>query len=139
MPEPDPALTSQPYHPPAMPNEDPSVDMDRTHKASLLPYAQLGVRLLGVMFFVDGLSSIFGGLIQNTFQTQAYAESGYDVAIDPHSAGWAAGGLPYLVAGLYLMVGGNWLLFAVFTSPSASETQDDPDDQLQRTESHADG
>ena len=89
------------------------------------------------MFFVDGLSSIFGGLIQNRFQTQAYAESGYDIAIDPYSAGWAAGGLPYLIAGLYLMVGGKWLLFAVFTSSSGSETRDDPDDQASTSDSHA--
>ena len=92
------------------------------------------------MFFVDGLSSIVGGFVQNLFQTWAYAESGYDVTVDPHSAGWAAGGLPYLAAGTYLMVGGNRLLYAVFTSPPIKvRIESDANRDPLVDESHADG
>lgn len=66
------------------------------------------------MLVVNGLGAIFGGLIQGLFQAQAYADAGYNVQIDPHSAGWAAGGVPHLVVGVYLTVGGNWILRNVF-------------------------
>ena len=132
-------MTDQPYRPPSTLSENAGDVTAPTHRASLLPYAQLGIRLLGVMFFVDGLSAIFGGLIQNMFQTWAYAESGYDVTVDPHSAGWAAVGLPYLVSGLYLMIGGNWLLCAIFTSPTVSRKIDDTDRKSNPAESNANG
>ena len=68
------------------------------------------------MFVVDGVGAIFGGAIQGLFQARAYSDAGYAVPIDPHSVGWAAGGVPHLIAGLYLIVGGNWVLLNVFTS-----------------------
>lgn len=83
---------------------------------AMLPFAQLGLRLLGVMFVVDGVGAMFGGTIQGLFQAQAYSDAGYSVPIDPHSVGWAAGGLPHLIAGIYLIVGGNWVLLHVFAS-----------------------
>ena len=72
------------------------------------------------MLIVDGLGAMFGGLIQGLFQAQAYADAGYNVLIDPHSAGWAAGGIPHLVIGVYLTVGGNWILRNVFISSQRS-------------------
>ena len=85
--------------------------------ASLLPLAQLGLRLLGVMLVVDGVGAMFGGVIQGLLQAWAYSQAGYAVPIDPHSAGWAVGGLPHLIAGLYFIVSGNWVLHNVFASP----------------------
>lgn len=71
--------------------------------------------MLGVMLLVDGLGAVFGGLIQGILQHRAYAEAGYNVLFDPHSTGWAAGGVPCLIAGVYFVVGGNWVLENVFT------------------------
>ncbi|MDM4019616.1 hypothetical protein, partial [Roseiconus lacunae] len=84
--------------------------------------AQLGLRLLGVMLVVDGLGAMLGGLIQGLFHAKAYADAGYNVLIDPHSAGWAAGGIPHLVIGVYLTVGGNWILRNVFVSSQLSSS-----------------
>lgn len=53
--------------------------------------------MLGVMLLVDGLGAVFGGLIQGILQHRAYAEAGYNVLFDPHSTGWAAGGVPCLI------------------------------------------
>ncbi|MFO0817787.1 MAG: hypothetical protein U1A77_07595 [Pirellulales bacterium] len=83
---------------------------------TLLPFAQLGLRLLGVMLIVDGVGAMFGGVIQGLLQARLYADAGYKASIDPHSAGWAAGGIPHLVAGIYLIIGGDWVLRNVFTS-----------------------
>jgi len=92
---------------------------------SLLPFAQLGLRLLGVMLIVDGLGALLGGLVHGLVQGQAYAAEGYGVVVDPHSAGWAAGGIPYLIIGGYLVAGGNWILQNVFL-PSQRTTSNAP-------------
>lgn len=82
----------------------------------LLPFAQLGLRLLGLMLFVEGVAAIFGGAVQGIFQARAYSIAGYDVQLDPHSVAWVASGVPILIAGLYFIVDGNWVLRNVFTS-----------------------
>jgi hypothetical protein len=115
-------LSESPYQPPTdqMAPADKSLtrgDLVGGDLPALLPFAQLGLRLLGVMFVVDGVGAMFGGAIQGLFQAQAYSDAGYSVPIDPHSIGWAAGGLPVLIAGIYLIVGGNWVLLHVFASP----------------------
>lgn len=68
------------------------------------------------MLVVDGVGAMLGGLTHGLLQARAYAEAGYSVPLDPHSAGWFAGGVPHLIGGVYLIVGGNWLLRTVFTS-----------------------
>ena len=110
-------MSDSPYRPP--PPGHPTQEAESGSAiapGSLLPFAQLGLRLLGVMLIVDGLGAMFGGLIQGLLQAQAYADAGYDVLIDPHSAGWAAGGIPHFVIGFYLTVGGTWILRNVFMS-----------------------
>ena len=68
------------------------------------------------MLIVDGIGALFGGLIQGLLQARAYSDAGYAIPIDPHSAGWVAGGIPHLIVGLYLIIGGDWVLRNVFTS-----------------------
>ena len=105
-----------------------------TTSRSLLPFAQLGLRLLGVLLIADGLGAMFGGLIQGMIQARAYAEAGYDVLIDPHSAGWAAGGIPHLIIGVYLTVGGNWILHNVFVATRGSSRDEFTDSTMERGE-----
>ncbi|MEL6104932.1 MAG: hypothetical protein AAFU85_02795 [Planctomycetota bacterium] len=106
---------NSPYQPPS--SDHAASEPDNGHATtsrSLLPFAQLGLRLLGVMLIVNGLGAILGGLVQGLVQARAYAAAGYPIGIDPHSAGWAAGGIPFLVIGVYLIGGGNWILRTVF-------------------------
>lgn len=93
----------------------------------LLPFAQLGLHLLGIMLFVDGAATITGGAIQSLFQARAYQAAGYTYTFDPHSAGWMASGVPYILGGLYLALDGRWVLSNIFTLASrgaAGETAD---------------
>jgi hypothetical protein len=112
----DTILSDSPYQPPTNDKTSAVEPVPDSDSALFLPYAQLGLRLLGVMFFVDGVGAVFGGAIQGLFHARAYSDAGYPVPIDPHSVGWAAGGVPHLIAGLYLIVGGNWVLLNVFTN-----------------------
>ena len=112
----DKILSNSPYQP-QINDETPAIgSVHRFDSPQLLPFAQLGLRLLGIMFVVDGVGAIFGGAVQWIFQARAYSDSGYEVPIDPHSVGWIAGGVPLLIAGLYLIASGNWVLLNVFTS-----------------------
>lgn len=88
----------------------------RFDSPQLLPFAQLGLRLLGIMFVVDGIGAIFGGAVHWLFLAREYSDAGYEVPIDSHSVGWVASGVPLLIAGLYLIASGNWVLINVFSS-----------------------
>lgn len=81
----------------------------------LLPYAQLGLRLLGVMLLVDGIATVAGGAVQALLQARAYQASGYEYIFDPYSVGWIASGVAYALGGLYLAIGGRWVLANIFT------------------------
>lgn len=117
-------LSDSPYRPP--PDKQPAQQADHepaVNSHSLLHFAQLGLRLLGVLLVADGLGAILGGFVQGLVQGRAYAAQGYGVVVDPHSAGWAAGGVPLLLIGVYLVVGGNWILQNVFL-PSRRSASD---------------
>ncbi|KAA5541911.1 hypothetical protein FYK55_17090 [Roseiconus nitratireducens] len=108
-------LSDSPYRPPSEKQPAQHADIPPAiNSHSLLPFAQLGLRLLGVLLVADGLGAILGGFVQGVMQGRAYAAQGYGVVVDPHSAGWAAGGIPHLIIGVYLVVGGNWILQNVF-------------------------
>ena len=104
---------------------------EKDHKSEvgydLLPFAQLGLRLLGIMFLVDGVSGLLGGATQGMLQIKAYSDAGYELPTDPHSGGWIAGSLPHIVAGLYFITGGNWVLNNVFASARNRHRTDDED------------
>ncbi len=109
-------MSDSPYQPPA---QDEPLLLDSSKELepnSILPFAQLGLRLLGILLFVDGVTAVFGGLVQGVLYSRAYKDAGYPGTVDPHSLGWAASGIPLLVVGLYLIVGGKWVLLNVFTS-----------------------
>lgn len=119
-------LSDSPYQSPKTieTQSEPTVVETIGETPSLLPLAQLGLRLLGVMFFGDGLAIMFGGLVFGVLQAKAYTDAGYDVPVDPQSGGWIAQGVPYMALGLYLMLGGNWILQSVFApSRQRQETE----------------
>jgi hypothetical protein len=116
-------LSESPYQPPTDQVTPADKSLPGGDLPAMLPFAQLGLRLLGVMVVVDGVGAMFGGAIQGLVQAQAYSDAGYSVTIDPHSVGWAAGGLPHVIAGIYLVVGGNWVLLNIFAS---SQRPNDP-------------
>ncbi|WP_145167529.1 hypothetical protein [Rubripirellula lacrimiformis] len=131
-------MSDSPYRPPSENQAAQQADYEPAVTShTLLPFAQLGMRLLGVLLVVDGLGAISGGLVQGLVQGRDYAAEGYGFVVDPHSAGWAAGGIPFLIIGVYLVVGGNWILQSVFLpsrrpasdAPNASEVEHgEPDD-----------
>ncbi len=114
-------MSDSPYQPPLSTQKPENKTTTGTDTSSILPFAQLGLRLLGVMLTIDGIGAIFGGVIQGLLQAKAYADAGYAVPLDPHSAGWAAGGIPHIVAGVYLIVSGNWVLDKVFTPSNRAD------------------
>jgi|JI9StandDraft_2_1071091.scaffolds.fasta_scaffold95934_1 hypothetical protein len=118
----DTILSDSPFQQPT--NNGPSAIEPASGMESppLLPFAQLGLRLLGLMLFVDGVGAIFGGAVQGIFQARAYSNAGYEVQLDPHSVAWVASGVPILIAGLYFIVDGNWVLRNVFTSSRNQNT-----------------
>lgn len=86
----------------------------------LLPHAQLGLRLLGVLMFFDGAASFVGGGAHAMFDRRLYQLEGYEYTLDPHSIGWMAQGVPLMLGGLYLMLSGRWLLANIFSPPQES-------------------
>lgn len=107
--------------------------------SSTLVWAQLGLRLLGVMLVVEGLGAMAGGITYGILVARYYTAMGYPAAIEPHSAGWAAGGILQLIGGLYLTTSGRWVLDKVFapSSPTAS-IDDDIDDNTSLSNNTAD-
>jgi hypothetical protein len=93
----------------------------RDDSAKLLPYAQLGLRLLGVLLFVDGIGAVTGGTFYAVILARAYARSGYAYTWDAHSIGWIASGCPLIAAGIYLMLDGKWVLKKIFSPVSRNE------------------
>lgn len=83
---------------------------------ALLPYAQLGLRLLGVFFLIEGTVAIIGGFVYLIWQSFEFHWAGQSYHPDAHSMGWIASGVPSFVAGLYLLFSGNWFLKNVFSS-----------------------
>lgn len=124
-------LSSSAYQPPVDDQESGAV-----HEAAgdtgrkLLPFAQLGLRLLGVLLLVDGTASLAGGAIQSLFQARAYQASGYAYTLDPHSAGWMASGVPAFLSGLYLAFDGRWVLANIFTLVGRGAAGDAADTEL---------
>jgi hypothetical protein len=114
---------SQPVQPRPRRIEESSADDERIAR-----YAQLGLRLLGVMFLVDGVAGIAGGLVYGVMQSTIWEQAGYDSFFDQYACGWIAGGVASFVAGLYFTIGGRWVLEMVFL-PSRP-IQDDDDDPL---------
>ena len=108
-------LNHSPYHPPTGDKVVAKPNSTEHEAPSVLPFAQLGLRLLGVLMVVDGMGAMFGGGIQWLLQVAEYANAGYSMTIDPHSAGWVAGGIPSLIVGFYLVTGCDTLLRIVFT------------------------
>lgn len=107
-------MNHSPYQTPIRDQDVSNSNVSNPDPPTILPFAQLGLRLLGVMLVVDGMGALLGGSVQWMLQIVEYSNAGYSTAIDPHSAGWGAGGIPYLVTGLYLITGGDTLLRVVF-------------------------
>jgi hypothetical protein len=124
-------LDDSPYQPPVNPQADIVSREADLNRRELLPFAQLGLRLLGIMFVVDGLGALCGGMLQGLLQAYAYTSVGYDVPIDPHSVGWVAGGVPHLLVGSYFIVSGDWILQNIFMSsgPSKRLSNDHADEE----------
>lgn len=85
---------------------------------SMLPYAQLGLRLLGIMFIVDGITGLAGAFTNGTLQAAAYRQAGYDDSLDAYAYGWAAQSVVFLVIGVYFVCGRRAVLRLVFQAPA---------------------
>lgn len=79
----------------------------------IVRFAQLGLRLLGILFIVDGVSGLLSNLAYQAF---------FDARIDrstevSKAAAWSVYAMygTYLIAGLYLVMDGRWVVQNVFT------------------------
>lgn len=120
---------ANPYGPPVLTtpgtssHDDLGVNDSTTDPLMITRYAQLGLRLLGVMFVVEGAAALIGSLTNGVMQTAAYVKAGYPVSFDPYSFGWGAQAIALVFVGAYLVVSGRWVLENVFLAPPA--TRDD--------------
>jgi len=110
--EPPPAVTAQPR--PARQGQGQQTSAD---DGRIARYAQLGLRLLGVMFIVDGIGGIFGSLAYAAYQSSALQQAGYDALPDGYVFGWFTASAASLVAGIYFVIGGRWVLDKIFLPP----------------------
>ncbi|WP_428308061.1 hypothetical protein [Lacipirellula sp.] len=81
----------------------------------LLPIIQTSLRLLGVYIFIGGMTGVISDLAQ-VVATWQLAASEYDsrMLFDVPFPTTFYGDLFYALAGLYLMIGGRWLIENVF-------------------------
>ncbi|MEQ8211105.1 MAG: hypothetical protein RH917_14860 [Lacipirellulaceae bacterium] len=93
-----------------------------TRKAAvtkLLLQVQAVLRLLGVYFFVIGAAGVaedFASMLRFWMQRDYYDGVMFDfLDLPPRFYGSAV----YLLAGLYLIIGGKWLILNVFSSRAA--------------------
>jgi len=108
-----------------LPNENPPSPTDDRQIAR---YAQLGLRLLGVMFIVDGIAGFIGSITNGATQSSALQQAGYPPMADPYVFGWATQSIAYILIGAYCIVGGRWLLEMVFLPASRPCDIDDDDE-----------
>jgi hypothetical protein len=77
-------------------------------------YAQLGLRLLGVMLFFEGFAGLIGSVLYGGLVAMEFGVAGYAPLPDSYTYGWFVSSLACMLFGLYLMVGGRWILESVF-------------------------
>ena len=100
----------------------PEVQPSSTDDRKIVRYAQLGLRLLGVMFIVNGISVFACSFTWGLMQSSALQRDGYAPTPDPYVFGLAAQAAAYATLGLYFVVGGRWVIEKVFASPSPPDT-----------------
>ena len=97
-----------------------------TEAGRIARYAQPGLRLLGVMFIVDGIGGVVWGLTYGKMQASAMRPAGYAAELDPYAIATAVQSVAYIAIGLYCVIGGRWVLEMVFL-PSASPREAETD------------
>lgn len=110
--------------------------LSRDPAQELIAYVQAVLRLLGVYLFVIGASGVaedLAGMVANWRRDIAvYGDAMlFGFIVFPERC---YGSLVYLFAGLYLMIGGQWLIRNVFLSASLPQerySQKDVDDDLE--------
>ncbi len=110
-------------------NKDPFDD------AIIARYAQLGLRLLGVFFLLEGVCNTAGSLVYAAMQSHSLKQAGYQPLPDAYALGWFASSFAMIAAGVYFAVGGSWVLEKVFFPASRStgvEHDDIPDVDAER-------
>ena len=120
---------SNPYEPSSPPPDARRYVARQTSPddCKILQYAQLGLRLLGVMMVVDGIATISGSIGYGIFQSAALQQAGYAGFPEPYTVGWFASGLAYMAAGIYFMAGGRRVIELVFlpvSTPAGAWSQD---------------
>lgn len=86
-----------------------------TDTVTLLPWAQLGLRLLGIYFFIEGVCGFIGNVLIAFILNWQYTLAGYESPVDAGSAGGGTISLLYTFVGFYLLLDGSWLLRNIFT------------------------
>ena len=116
-----------PYDSPSSaPNEDAMIATLSSEKAQFARFALLGLRLLGVMFIVDGMSGLAGSLTTVGVQfSQSYSPRSMDMAYyDAYNVGALVESGLFIIAGIYLLLSPRWLL-KVFFLPASQVREDE--------------
>ena len=102
--------------------------MPQKHESpDLVPIIQMVLRLIGIYFFVVGAASLAEDITRSVIEWKRY---GFSVGGLLSHIGFPRfwGSLVYFLAGLYLLVGGRWLIVNVFL-PSSNSPADDKVDE----------
>ncbi len=111
----------------------PSASSEST---KLALYAQMLLRVFGVLLIIEGIGLAVFAIAFGVVQSRDYVASGYTAyqgLFNPYSVGYGCWGAVSLGGGLYLTIGGRWLIQALFV-PSVTL---DPDEQYASAASDA--
>jgi hypothetical protein len=104
-----PAQTRRPFEP---------AEVEST---KIVLYAQMLLRVLGVLLVIEGIGLTLFAIAFGVVTTRDYVESGYTVyqgLFNAYSVAYGCSGLVSLSGGLYLTMGGRWLIAALFVPPA---------------------
>ena len=118
--------TENPYGAPITQASSGATSAISVEKAQFARFALLGLRLLGVMFIVDGISSLSGSGATIAVQySQSYSPRSLDMEYyDAYNVGAIVASMLYVVAGIYLLLSPRWLLKMFFLPATPSREQD---------------
>ncbi len=87
-------------------------------------YAQLFLRLLGLLLIASGLSEFIFGFTHSLLESAELRQAGLEAQPTPYSIASLAQGIAYIVVGIYFTVGGRWILEKILLPSSlASQLQ----------------
>jgi hypothetical protein len=85
---------------------------------TLARYAQMLLRVVGVWLTIEGTGGMFASFVYAGMQAIILENAGVPFSLDAYGTAWFAGSCATCLGGLYLIIGGAWVLEKVFLPSS---------------------